>query len=81
MTLALASMSSAGSSASACRIFMLDTMEPVISFKANIASSAGGLPVNYRGCFVFTRVHRKGVTMLDSSSSSPSLFNFKECAR
>ena len=53
MTLALASISPAGSSASAYRIFMLYTTEPVISFKANIARSAGWFPVNYRGCFVF----------------------------
>ena len=45
MTLALASMSPAGSSASAYIIFMLNTSEPVIRFKAIIA------PLNHNHIF------------------------------
>jgi len=75
MTLALASMSLAGSSASAYRIFMLSTMGCVISFKANIAPSPGGFPVTYCGSFVFTRVYRKGVMLHDYSLSFLLNFN------
>jgi hypothetical protein len=72
-------MSLAGSSASAHRIFMLNTVGSVISFKANIGPSLGGFPVNYCGSFVFTRIHRKGVMLHDYSSSF--LLNFKESTR
>lgn len=65
MTLALASISPAGSSASAYRIFPLNTLEPVISFKANIAPSPGGFPVNYCGSFVLKVLCRKGLMLHD----------------
>jgi hypothetical protein len=48
-------MSPAGSSASAYRIFMLNTLEPVISFKTNIASSPGGFPLS---CLFFCACKR-----------------------
>lgn len=79
MTLALASISPAGSSASAYRIFMLNTLEPVISFKENIAPSPGGFPVKCRCSFVLTRLCRKGLILHDYSSSS--LLNFIESTR
>lgn len=56
MTLAFASMSPAGSSASAYEIIVSNTLECVIRYKAHITASPGGLPVKHCDPFVLTRI-------------------------
>jgi hypothetical protein len=76
MTLAFASMSPSGSSASAYEVIMSNTLECMIRFKSTLAVSLGVFPVNYCAPLILTRICTKGITLHDYSSSS--FVNFME---
>ena len=59
MTLAIASMTPAGSSASVYKIITLNTLQNVRSFQANGEAGPRGFPVNHRGSFVLRRTYKK----------------------